>query len=173
MRRVRFPLLPLPSLEEVRSVREEWEAKLAEAIADGAGTGGAARIAWWHLAWARKTEQALLDGTAATSREGRIHAIRIGDGVVVSGPGEVFSEIGMAVKERSPGRPTMYAGFTNGLVAYFATEAEYRHGGYEADYSRRGHGNPAHVAPECERILVETAVRAAEDALPRRGALGR
>ena len=52
MRRVRFPLLPLPSLEEVRSVREEWEAKLAEAIADGAGTGGAARIAWWHLAWA-------------------------------------------------------------------------------------------------------------------------
>ena len=166
MRRVRFPLLPLPSLEEVRSVREEWEAKLAEAIADGAGTGGAARIAWWHLAWARTTEQALLDGTAATFREGRIHAIRIGDGVIVSGPGEVFSEIGMAVKERSPGRPTMYAGFTNGLLAYFATEAEYRYGGYEADYSRRGHGNPAHVAPECERILVETAVRAAEALFP-------
>ena len=130
------------------------------------GTGGAARIAWWHLAWARTTEQALLDGTAATFREGRIHAIRIGDGVIVSGPGEVFSEIGMAVKERSPGRPTMYAGFTNGLVAYFATEAEYRYGGYEADYSRRGHGNPAHVAPECERILVETAVRAAEALFP-------
>jgi len=166
MRRVRFPLLPLPSLEEVRAVREEWEAKLAEATVGGAGTGGAARIAWWHLAWARRTEQELLDGTAATFREGRIHAIRIGDGVVVSGPGEVFSEIGMAVKERGPGRPTMYAGFTNGLVAYFATEAEYRYGGYEADYSRRGHGNPAHVAPACEQILVETAVRAAEDLFP-------
>ena len=48
MRRVRFPFQPLPSLEEVRAVREEWEAKLAEAVAAGAGTGGAARIAWWH-----------------------------------------------------------------------------------------------------------------------------
>ena len=145
---------------------EEWEAKLEEAIAAGAGNGGAARIAWWHLGWARKTEQALLDGAAATFREGRIHAVRIGDGVIVTGPGEVFSEIGMAVKERSPGRPTLYAGYTNELVAYFATAAEYAHGGYEADYSRRGHGNPAHVAPECEQLLVENGVRAAEELFP-------
>ena len=108
----------------------------------------------------------LIDGTAPTFREGTVHAVRVGDGVIVSGPGEVFTEIGMAVKERSPGRPTLYAGFTNGLVAYFATAAEYEHGGYEADYSRRGHGNPAHVSPECERILVETGVRAAEELFP-------
>ena len=112
-------------------------------------------------------------GTAPTFREGRIHAIRIGDGVIVTGPGEVFTEIGMAVKERSPGTPTMYAGFTNGLIAYFATAAEYAHGGYEADYSCRGHGNPSHVAPECERILVETGVRAAESLFPDAVALGR
>ena len=60
----------------------------------------------------------------------------------------------------------MYAGFTNGLIAYFATAAEYAHGGYEADYSCRGHGNPSHVAPECEQILVETGVRAAERLFP-------
>ena len=41
-----------------------------------------------------------------------------------------------------------------------------RHGGYEADLSRRGHGNPSHVAPECERLLVETGVRAAEELFP-------
>ena len=166
MRRVRFPLGPLPSLEDVRAVSAEWEAKLADAVTAGSGNGGAARIAYWHAGWARKTERSLLDGTAPTSREGRIHAIRIGDGVIVSGPGEVFSEIGMAVKERSPGSPTMYAGFTNGLIAYFATAAEYAHGGYEADYSCRGHGNPSHVAPECERILVENGVRAAESLFP-------
>jgi len=166
MRRVRFPFLPLPPVEDVRAVREEWEGKLEEALAAGAGNGGAARIAWWHLGWARKTEQALLDGTAATFREARIHAVRVGDGVIVTGPGEVFSEIGMAVKERSPGTPTLYAGYTNELVAYFATAAEYVHGGYEADYSRRGHGNPAHVAPECEQLLVENGVRAAEELFP-------
>jgi hypothetical protein len=60
----------------------------------------------------------------------------------------------------------MYLGFTNGLIAYFATAAEYAHGGYEADYSCRGHGNPSHVAPECERLLVETGVRAAESLFP-------
>jgi hypothetical protein len=166
MERVRFPLQPLPSLDEVRAVSDEWEAKLADAVTDGCGHGGAARIAFWHAGWARKTERALRDGTAPAYREGRIHAVRIGEGVIVSGPGEVFSEIGMAVKERSPGTPTMYAGFTNGLIAYFATEAEYAHGGYEADYSCRGHGNPSHVAPECERILVETGVRAAESLFP-------
>ena len=166
MRSVRFPLQPLPSLEDVRVVSDEWEAKLAEAVAAGSGHGGAARIAYWHAGWARKTERSLRDGTAPTFREGRIHAVRIGDGVIVSGPGEVFSEIGMAVKERSPGTPTMYAGFTNGLIAYFATAEEYAHGGYEADYSCRGHGNPSHVSPECERILVETGVRAAESLFP-------
>jgi hypothetical protein len=164
MRRVRFPLQPLPSLESVRAVRAEWEPKLESAVARDAG--GEARIAFWHLGWARKTEQSLLDGTAPTSREGRVHAIRVGEGVIVSGPGEVFTEIGMAVKERSPGRPTMYAGFSNGLIAYFFTEAEYAHGGYEADLSQRGHGNPSHVAPACEHLLVETGVRAAEELFP-------
>jgi neutral ceramidase len=164
VRRVRFPLLALPSLTEIQDVLAEWEPKLEAAIA--AGEGGAARIAYWHAGWARKVERALLDRTATPYREGRIHAIRIGDGVVVSGPGEVFTEIGMAVKERSPGNPTMYAGFTNGLIAYFATAAEYAHGGYEADYSRRGHGNVAHVAPECERLLIESGVRAAEELFP-------
>ena len=41
-------------------------------------------------------------------------------------------------------------------AAYFATAAEYAHGGYEADYSCRGHGNPSQVVPESEQILVET-----------------
>lgn len=164
VKRVRFPLLPLPTLESVRAVRAEWEPKLAAAVA--LSEGGAARVAYWHVAWARATEQSLRDGTTPTYREGRIHAIRIGEGVIVSGPGEVFTEIGMAVKERSPGRPTMYAGFTNGLIAYFFTAAEHAHGGYEADLSRRGHGNPSHVAPECEQILVETGVRAAEELFP-------
>ncbi len=163
-RRARFPLLTLPTVDEIRAVRAEWEPRLEAAIA--AGEGGAARIAYWNVGWARKVEQMLTAGTAPTFREGPIHAIRIGDGVIVSGPGEIFTEIGMAVKERSPGHPTMYAGFTNGLIAYFATAAEYAFGGYEADFSRRGHGNPAHVSPECERILVETGVRAAEELFP-------
>jgi neutral ceramidase len=164
MEHVRFPLLPHPTPEEVRAVRAEWEPRVAEARA--AGDVGRTKVAWYHAAWARKIEQQLLDGTAPTFNEGRIHAVRIGDGVIATGPGETFTEIGMAVKERGPGVPTLYCGYTNGLVSYFPTAAEYRYGGYEADYGCRSVGNPSHVAPECEQILVETAVRAAEQLFP-------
>jgi hypothetical protein len=164
MEHVRFPLLPHPTVDEVRAVREEWEPKVEEALADG--DFGRARVAFYHAGWARRIERQLLDGTAPTYNEGRIHAVRIGDGVIATGPGETFTEIGMAVKERGPGRPTLYCGYTNGLVSYFPTAAEYRYGGYEADYGCRSVGNPSHVAPECERILVENGVRAAESLFP-------
>jgi hypothetical protein len=163
-RRVRFPLLPHPSLEYVTGQREEWEAALDAARA--AADIGRVKVAMYHLQWARKTEAALRDGTAPTHTAGWIHALRVGDGVIATGPGETFSEIGMAVKERGPGRPTLYCGYTNGLASYFPTAAEYQFGGYEADYGCRSVGLPSHVAPECEQILVENAVRAAEELFP-------
>jgi neutral ceramidase len=163
-RRVQFPLLPHPSLDYVVAEREKWEAELA--AARDAGEVGRVKVAIYHVQWARKSEPALRDGTAPTHTDGWIHALRVGDGVIATGPGETFSEIGMAVKERGPGRPTLYCGYTNGLASYFPTAAEYRYGGYEADYGCRSVGLPSHVAPECEQILVENAVRAAEELFP-------
>ena len=92
--------------------------------------------------------------------------MRIGDGVIVSGPGEVFTEIGMAVKERSPGTPTLYCGYTNGAVSYFSTAEAFEEGGYEPAFSNRTYGLPAPVAPDCERLLVERGVRLAESLFP-------
>jgi len=77
----------------------------------------------------------------------------------VTGPGEIFTEIGRAVKERSPVRATLYAGYTNGIVTYFPTAAEFPLGGYEPDYGNRSFGQVAQVTPESEAILTETAVR--------------
>ena len=162
--RVRFPLLAHPSVEEVAAVRAEWEPRLEDARRSG--DVGRTKVAWYHVGWARRTEAALREGTAPTFTEGPIHAVRIGEGVIATGPGETFSEMGMAVKERGPGSPTLYCGYTNGLVSYFATAAEYPYGGYEADYGCRSVGLPSHVAPECEQILVETAVRLAERLFP-------
>jgi neutral ceramidase len=159
-----FPLLPHPPLEDVLAERDEWAAKLEEARV--AGDVGRQKVAWYHTQWARKTEATLRDGTAPTFTAGWIHAIRIGHGVIATGPGETFSEIGMAVKERGPGTPTLYCGYTNGLASYFPTAAEYPYGGYEADYGCRSVGLPSHVAPPTEQILVETAVRLAERLFP-------
>jgi hypothetical protein len=161
---VQFPLLPLPTLDEVRSLRHGFDAALE--AAEASGNYGKVKVAWFHAGWARQTEQLIADGTAPTQASGRIHAVRIGDGVIVTGPGETFTEIGLAVKERGPGRPTLYCGYTNGAVAYFSTAAEYPYGGYEPDYSSRTYGLPAQVAPESERLLVETGVRLAESLFP-------
>lgn len=163
-RRVEFPLLPHPSLEYVVEERAKAEADLDAARVSG--DVGKLKVACYHTAWARKTEASLRDGTAPTSTEGWMHAVRIGDGVITTAPGEIFTEIGMAVKERGPGRPTLPLGYTNGLASYFPTAAEYPYGGYEADYGCRSVGLPSHVAPECEQILVETAVRLAEGLFP-------
>lgn len=66
--------------------------------------------------------------------------MRIGDGVIAAGPGEIFTEIGMAVKERSPAAVTLYAGYTNGCISYFPIAGEYPLGGYEPSYGTRPTG---------------------------------
>ncbi len=163
---VRFPLLPLPTLDEIGRLRAQYEAAFAEAERSG---GPAQRNIWrYHLVWARRTEAQIRAGTAVTYGAGPINAIRIGQGAIVTGPGEIFTEIGLAVKERSPAAPTLYAGYANGEVCYFPTAASYPEGGYEPEYGNRPHGLPAPVSPECERILVERAVRNLERVFPER-----
>ena len=76
----------------------------------------------------------------------------------------------MAVKERSPAEVTLYAGYTNGLVSYFPTAAEYPFGGYEPGYGNRTFGLPAQVVPECERILVEAGAQLVHKLFPERRA---
>jgi hypothetical protein len=163
--RVAFPLLPHPSAEEIARLRQEFDRAEAEGVAAGVDPGRL-RTLRYNSRWARRTEAQLAAGDAPSEVEGRLAAVRIGDGVVVAAPGEIFSEIGLAVKERSPAEVTLYAGYTNGIVSYFPTAAEYPFGGYEPGYGNRTFGLPSQVAPACERILVETGARLAASLFP-------
>jgi neutral ceramidase len=155
--RVDFPLLPLMPGDELAALRATAQAQLEEAVARG--DGGAAKVAHYTADWARRTQERIEAGTATPTVDGPIHAIRIGDGVIVTGPGETFSEIGLAVKQRAPGSPTLYCGYANGLVTYFPTADEYPYGGYEPGYGNRSFDLWSQVTPESERLLVETGVR--------------
>lgn len=161
---VTVPLMPLPSLADVEALRAQYDDDLERAAASG--DVGREKIAYYHAAWARRIEAQLKDGTAPTSVTAPVHAVRIGDGVIVSGPGETFTEYGIAVKERGPGTPTFYAGYTNGLLGYLPTAREYQFGGYEAGYGYRSVGLPSLFDPSVERICVETGVRLAERLFP-------
>jgi neutral ceramidase len=161
---VSIPLMPHPPLEEVEAMRREYDEALEEARASG--DRGRVKLAYYQASWARRIEAQLRDGTAPTVVPGPVHAVRIGDGVIVTGPGETFTEYGIAVKERSPGAPTLYAGYTNEIIGYLPTANEYQHGGYEAGYGYKSVGLPSLFDPSLEQTFVETGVRLAEQLFP-------
>ncbi|MDX6565143.1 MAG: hypothetical protein QOE10_805, partial [Gaiellales bacterium] len=162
--RVSIPLLPAPGLDEVVALREQYERDLDEARASG--DNGRVKVAYYHAAWARKIEAGLRDGTTPTEVRAPVHAIRIGDGAIVTGPGETFTEYGIAIKQRSPAAPTLYAGYTNEIIGYLPTAAEYEFGGYEAGYGYKSAGLPSLFDPSVERICVESGVRLVERLFP-------
>jgi hypothetical protein len=144
------------------------ERVLAEAEARGAPESELRVFRFHGLNWARRAEAEIAAGNPRTAVGRPISAIRIGDTAIVNGPGEVFTEIGLAVKERSPADVTFYAGYSNGCISYMPTAAEYPLGGYEPTYGHKTYGLPAQVAPETERLLVETGVRLAASLFPDR-----
>ncbi|RBP35633.1 hypothetical protein DES53_117118, partial [Roseimicrobium gellanilyticum] len=56
---------------------------------------------------------------------------RIGDLAVAAMPFEVFAEIGLELKQRSPIRPLMNISIANGSHGYLPTPAQHKLGGYE------------------------------------------
>lgn len=163
-----FPLQPLPTLPAIRAELEEAKRMVAAAEARGAKEEELRILRFHGLNWAAATEAEIASGEPRTSVTGSVAAIRIGDGAIVTGPGEVFTEIGLAVKERSPADVTLYAGYSNGSISYMPTASEYPLGGYEPTYGHKSYMLPAQVSPETERLLVETGVRLACSLFPER-----
>jgi len=99
----------------------------------------------------------LLVSQSPSSWEVPVHAMRVGDLGVVGLHGEVFSEIGLDVKKRSPFPQTMILGLANGSVGYIATDRAMDEGSYETRLCR-------HVrAPKgTGRLWADTAVRLLE-----------
>ena len=60
-----------------------------------------------------------------------IQGIRIGDFVLVTFPGELFAEVGLRIKERSPMPHTFVAGYSNGHLGYAPTAQAYQSEAYE------------------------------------------
>ncbi len=63
-------------------------------------------------------------------------AVRIGGAAFVTIPGEVFSELGLRIKEGSPAEATFVLGVSNGFGGYLPTEKEFIEGDYEVDGCR-------------------------------------
>jgi hypothetical protein len=84
-----------------------------------------------------------------------VHALRVGDVGLAGLHGEVFVEIGLDIKARSPFAKTMVVGLANGSAGYIATDQAMDEGSYETRLCR-------HVrAPKgTGKLWADTAVEA-------------
>src|SRR4051812_32636062 len=91
------------------------------------------------------------------AREGKpwevdVQVIALGDDVAwVALPGEIFVELGLAIKQASPFRCTIIAELANGAIGYIPTKKAFEQGNYEPVSAR--------CAPGSGELLAETAIK--------------
>jgi len=85
-----------------------------------------------------------------------VQVIALGDEVAWVGlPGEIFVELGLAIKEASPYRCTIIAELANSAIGYVPTKKAFEQGNYEPISAR--------CAPGSGELLAETAIRLLND----------
>ncbi|MCK4418026.1 MAG: neutral/alkaline non-lysosomal ceramidase N-terminal domain-containing protein, partial [Candidatus Latescibacteria bacterium] len=114
--------------------------------------------------WAQETIELLEAGTLPNTVSTEVQVIRIGELYLVAIPGEAFCQIGLAIKERSPGR-SFVIGYANDVVGYIPTEEAFEQGGYEVQEAYKYYSNLM-LASKSARILVQTAASLMEELSP-------
>jgi neutral/alkaline ceramidase-like enzyme len=74
-------------------------------------------------------------------------------------PGEVFVELGLAIKQASPFRHTLVIELSNDNPAYIPTEQAFKEGGYETVNSRIEPGGGEQLVAEALRLLKTLQIR--------------
>jgi hypothetical protein len=152
-----MPLLPLPSLEQARKELSDAEQQIKALEQQGAPISHInANKAM--VAWAERLVEAAQQGGAPPMRS-RVTAIALDGTALVGLPGEVFCEIGMNIRARSPFPRTFVIAYANRVLGYIPTRQAYDEGGYEVDGAYKYYG-VAKVAPTAQEALEQAAGRA-------------
>lgn len=162
---VDLPLLQAPDRGALEAELAERTADLARRAAEGE-TRATMNPVRYHISWIEHVLSLADQGPLPTSVPGEVWAARIGDHAIVGTPGEIFGEIGAAVRDASPAATTIFAGYCNGVLGYVATPEEHPFGGYEPAVSHRGYGQPAPFAPAAADVLRETSLALLAELFP-------
>jgi hypothetical protein len=99
--------------------------------------------------------------TGLRTVDSEVQVVAMGPLAIVTLPGEPLTVLGERIRERSPFPQTLVLGYSNGNgVHYVGTPEEHKKGGYEMRLGTVG-------APESGLLLIETAVRLLEEAMPK------
>ena len=95
-----------------------------------------------------------------TRRALEVQTFRLSEDTAIVGlPGEIFTDLGLAIKAASPFKNTLVIELCNDNITYVPTRKAFAEGSYEIVNSR--------VAPGGGEILVETAVRLLKELKPK------
>lgn len=89
----------------------------------------------------------------------KLQAIRIGELGIVAIPAEVFTEIGLELKRRSPLKPTFTISLANGWDGYLPTPQQHELGGYETWRARS-----SYLEVDASSKIVETLLKLLKEA---------
>ena len=148
-REVELPVKDTPPVAEaqaqVDALQKQLDALRAAAAADEE------RV---DLTWRTKRAHIVLrqaqDCGGRTHKAIEMHAIRIGDVALLGVPLELFADVGLRVKARSPFAVTHVSGYTNGAFGYLPNRQAFREGGYEVESS--------YFLEGADEVLVEAMV---------------
>jgi hypothetical protein len=126
--RVDLPLDAPPALDEVRAMKADLFARRGPVDADPQTDD--ARWAMFQLAWAEQLERAIEHNAVPRTLSVRLFAARVGDVYAVTFPLEIYSQIGLDVREQFAPHPVVIAAYTNGLLGYAPTDRAIAQGGY-------------------------------------------
>ncbi|MAE67246.1 MAG: hypothetical protein CMJ18_23540 [Phycisphaeraceae bacterium] len=152
-REVTVPLQPLPS-------RQEAEARLAEARSalEKLEASGAPSTATYPARMVADRANLALDklkaGATRESLTFEIVGFRLDDFVLLGMPGEPFVEIGLRAKARSKFTHTMFAGYCNGILAYWPTAHTVAQGGMAVETAVTTYRIAAPPAAEAAETIV-------------------
>ena len=113
--------------------------------------------------WAEGVLQKVKAGMKQESLSFDIVGVRIDDCLLVAMPGEPFVEIGLGVKKRAKAPHTVFAGYCNGVLAYWPSAETVKKGGMAVEASVRTYDISAppvsetvdHIVGEFSRLLTE------------------
>jgi neutral ceramidase len=86
----------------------------------------------------------------------RTNTLRIGSLAMCSFGSEVFTEIGLRVKQISPAKHTIFTSVTDGCISYLPTDEAHAEGGYEVELATYAYRYPGPLASGAERKAIDS-----------------
>jgi len=164
LKTVRFPYLKMPGEQELarlvefhRREVERWQNPDEQTLSGIDWEDKHINRVAMHqdmVDWAAYMLEAARGGTLKDHALGDLQVLRIGEEAALVGvPGELFSEIGLELKRRSPLPNTMICGYSNGTLGYIPSRKAVQEGGYEVSDAYKLYGFPACLHGDTEALL--------------------